>query len=124
MSSTYQATSTLLKALAHPVRLQVVDMLRQGEVCVCHIEAALGKRQAYVSQQLMILRDAGLVETRKDGLQVYYRLADETTVRVLEALYGSAEADRPDYVDGCCCPACSSNVLLHESQGELSHVTG
>ena len=66
----------LLKAMAHPTRLQILNMLRQGEICVCHIENALGKRQPYISQQLMVLRDAGAVESRKDGLQVYYRISD------------------------------------------------
>ena len=70
----YDDLSSLFKALAHPVRLQILDMLRCGELCVCHIEAALDKRQAYISQQLMSLREGGLVVSRKEGLQVYYRL--------------------------------------------------
>ena len=52
----YDNLANLLKSIAHPVRLQIVDMLRQGEVCVCHIERSLDKRQAYISQQLMVLR--------------------------------------------------------------------
>jgi DNA-binding transcriptional ArsR family regulator len=61
MVARYTDAAVRFKALAHPVRLQILDMLRSGEVCVCHMEAVLGKRQAYISQQLMVLRDAGLV---------------------------------------------------------------
>ena len=75
----YDALAVRFKALAHPVRLQILDMLRSGEACVCHMETALGKRQAYISQQLMVLRDAGLVDARRDGLQVFYRLTDDLT---------------------------------------------
>lgn len=58
----------------HPERLAILEMLRNGERCVCEIEDALGHRQAYVSQQLTVLRNAGLVESRRDGWRVYYRL--------------------------------------------------
>jgi DNA-binding transcriptional ArsR family regulator len=55
MVARYTDATVRFKALAHPVRLQILDMLRSGEVCVCHMETALGKRQAYISQQLMVL---------------------------------------------------------------------
>jgi ArsR family transcriptional regulator len=80
----YDRQAGLLKTLAHPVRLQILDILRDGEQCVCHLEAALGLRQAYVSQQLMVLRKAGLVADRKDGLRVYYRVLDPSVYGVLE----------------------------------------
>ena len=48
MAGRYTDATTRFKALAHPIRLQILDMLRGGEVCVCHMEAALGKRQAYI----------------------------------------------------------------------------
>jgi ArsR family transcriptional regulator len=74
----------LLKAVAHPVRLQILAALRDGEQCVCHLEAALGLRQAYISQQLMSLRKVGLVADRKDGLRVYYRVLDPGVYAVLD----------------------------------------
>ncbi len=70
----YQESARLFHILSHPARLQILDVLRRGKECVCHIQAVLGKRQAYVSQQLMLLRDAGLVDSRREGLQVFYRL--------------------------------------------------
>jgi DNA-binding transcriptional ArsR family regulator len=74
----------LLQALAHPVRLEILDVLRDGEQCVCHLEAVLGLRQAYLSQQLMALRKVGLVAHRKDGLRVYYRVLDPGAYAILD----------------------------------------
>ena len=58
----YEIQSDLLKALSHSTRLAILDILRDGEQCVCHMEATLNLRQAYISQQLMILKQAGLLE--------------------------------------------------------------
>ncbi len=71
---TFAPQADLLKAISHPTRLAVLEILRDGEQCVCHMEAILGLRQASISQQLMILRQAGLVEVRRDGLNMYYRV--------------------------------------------------
>jgi DNA-binding transcriptional ArsR family regulator len=56
-----QRQADLFRALMHPARLAILDLLRAGEACVCHLEAHLGYRQAYLSQQLAILRTAGLI---------------------------------------------------------------
>jgi ArsR family transcriptional regulator len=66
----------LFNALAHPSRLEILELLRDGECCVCHIQAVLDQRQAYISQHLNVLRQAGLVVNRKDGKRVYYRVSD------------------------------------------------
>jgi ArsR family transcriptional regulator len=66
--------SSLFKALTHPARIAILDILRNGEQCVCHIEAHLGYRQAYISQQLAVLREAGLIQDNRDGLNIYYRI--------------------------------------------------
>jgi len=58
-------SAALFKLLSHPSRLAILQVLRDGEECVCHMEAALGLRQAYISQQLMVLRQAGLVISAK-----------------------------------------------------------
>jgi DNA-binding transcriptional ArsR family regulator len=106
----YDNLAVRFKALAHPVRLQILDMLRSGEACVCHMETALDRRQAYISQQLMVLRDAGLVDARKDGLQVFYCLADDITAALLDALLGSVEEERQTRLEGCPCPHCAVEV--------------
>lgn len=115
MDEQYDALADKFKALAHPARLQIVDMLREGELCVCHIEAALGKRQAYISQQLMTLREAGIVESRRDGLQVYYWIADDQVEALLELLHGPVFSGEHPALDGCPCPKCATvNVTLYD----------
>ncbi len=96
--------------LSHPVRLQILDELRRGSACVCHLEAILDRPQAYVSQQLRVLREGGVVKDRRDGLFVYYRLADERVELVLEQALGPVQ-ERREPVE-CPCPRCTS-------QGEL-----
>lgn len=111
----YDQQAELLKAMAHPVRLQILDILRGGEYCVCHIEAVLRLRQAYVSQQLVVLRKANLVLDRKDGLRVYYRLADPAVLGVMEQARTWLERQGValDEIDltprACPCPRCSTS---------------
>ena len=83
----------LFKVLMHPERLAILEMLRDGERCVCEIEEALDLRQAYVSQQLSVLRNAGLVESRRDKWRIIYRL---TSSDVLTLIYSAqALCERP-----------------------------
>ena len=87
----YHQTAALLNALAHPVRLQILEVLRDREVCVCDLQARLHQQQAYISQQLMALRAAGLVTCRKEGLRVYYRLNDTHLLELLDEVKASAQ---------------------------------
>jgi ArsR family transcriptional regulator len=82
--SAFETEARLLALLAHPMRLQILELLRHGEVCVCDMQAALNQRQAYISQHLMVLREAGLVTRRKEGLRVYYQLSEPCILRVLD----------------------------------------
>jgi ArsR family transcriptional regulator len=65
----------LFKAFADPVRLRLLNLLADGEVCVCHLHEALDLPQSTVSRHLAYLRKRGLVLGRKEGLWVHYRLA-------------------------------------------------
>ncbi|HUW12317.1 MAG TPA: metalloregulator ArsR/SmtB family transcription factor, partial [Anaerolineae bacterium] len=71
----HMAAATLFQILSHEARLHLLDELRKDEACVCHLQTVLGRPQAYVSQQLRVLRDEGLVKDRRNGTLVYYRLA-------------------------------------------------
>lgn len=75
-----------LHLLSHPARLRIVDELRRGEACVSDLQAVLGRPQPYVSQQLCVLRQAGIVKCRKEGRFLYYRLADPFVERLLEEI--------------------------------------
>ncbi|MBN1284625.1 MAG: winged helix-turn-helix transcriptional regulator [Anaerolineae bacterium] len=104
----YTKQAQLFRCLAHPVRLQILDILRRGEECVCHMEAVLGRRQSYISQQLMILRDAGLVDSRRDGLNVFYCLAaPETITPLLDVALGPLGQAGRHNPAGCPCPHCA-----------------
>ena len=82
----YKQAAELLRALGHPIRLQIMEILAsEREACVCHLESRLGQRQAYISQQLSRLREAGLVVTRREGLNVFYALADDLPLPLLQA---------------------------------------
>ncbi len=108
----YRWMARRLKAMGHPVRLQILEVLEmEGEACVCHLEARLGQRQAYISQQLARLRDAGLVVDRRDGLNVYYSLSDDSVVSLLHEAQsamprGVTIPRRPEPVE-CPCPKCA-----------------
>ena len=70
-STDYELLSARLKLLAHPERLRILDAIRRDSECVCHLEALLGKPQPYVSQQLRLLRDAGVIVDEKQGQNVF-----------------------------------------------------
>ncbi len=111
----YDDTAKLFKALMHPTRLEILDILRDGEHCVCHIEAALGLRQAYISQQLSVLREAGLVQDRRDGWNVHYRVTQPQVFALLDVamtMTGNQPNQRKALPEAelanCPCPRCAS----------------
>ena len=77
-----------LKILGSPFRIQILFSIGYGEACVCHLEAMLNKRQAYISQHLMVMRDAGILDTRRDGKYIYYRVADKNLFELLKSTAG------------------------------------
>ena len=79
--------ANLLKTLAHPARLMLVCTLVEGEYSVSELEAKLDIHQPTLSQQLTVLREANIVETRRDGKQIFYRLTAEKATRLVGALY-------------------------------------
>lgn len=79
--------SDFLKAMANENRLLILCLLSERERSVTELETLLEMGQASVSQQLARLRHEGIVETRRDGRQIYYRLADPQTQRFIEAVY-------------------------------------
>jgi ArsR family transcriptional regulator len=111
-SPDYDELSTRLKLLAHPERLRILDAIRRDAECVCHLEALLAKPQPYVSQQLRLLRDAGLIEDRKEGQNVYYALVDPHVRAWLGAILGPVAGELPALafhkrVIACPCPKCA-----------------
>ena len=70
----YQARTKVMKALAQPVRMEIADLLKEREFCVEDIARKVGAERSNVSRHLSVLSSAGLVEGRKEGLNVFYRL--------------------------------------------------
>ncbi len=70
----YKAKAQVLKALAHPSRLLMVDELSKGERCVCELAELVGAQMATVSRHLSLLKNAGIVADEKRGMQVFYSL--------------------------------------------------
>ena len=93
----------LFRALGDETRLRIVALLSHGELCVCHIEAALDLNQSTASRHLGILRTAGVVDCRREGTWVYYRLTDQEHATVGKALdvltkaFGAERALRADH---------------------------
>jgi ArsR family transcriptional regulator, arsenate/arsenite/antimonite-responsive transcriptional repressor len=109
------------KAFADPTRLRILGLLTSGEMCVCNIHECLGIPQPTASRHLAYLRRKHLVETRKDGLWVHYKLAplDEPVMRVLMSAVTHilshcdvVEKDRQrlERQTGCCVPAESAHL--------------
>src|SRR3954447_22405226 len=115
MDKRLQTLETTFKALADATRLRILGLLLTGEVCVCHIHESLRIPQPKASRHLAYLRKAGLVEVRRDGLWMHYRLADlpDPVLQAIGATVRHAlthldavhkDAGRLQKKTGCCLP--------------------
>jgi ArsR family transcriptional regulator len=116
MPKQLQEMETLFKALADATRLRILGLLLTGEVCVCHIYESLKIPQPKASRHLAYLRRSGLVETRREGLWIHYRLgrlADPVMAAIVDAVRHALthtdtvhrDAERLRKKTGCCLPA-------------------
>jgi ArsR family transcriptional regulator len=111
----YDLQVQIFKVLTHPARLAILEILRDGEHCVCHMEAYLGFRQAYISQQLAVMREAGLIQDRRDGWNIFYRVTDARIYDVLTAVQRITGQSAPEVKKpgvNCTCPHCSSQASM------------
>jgi len=117
--SNISRVSKLLQVISPEPRLEILLAIGAGEACVCHLEANLGYRQAYISQQLMALREAGLLRTRRDGKYIYYRLEKPDILDVVEMASRLAGMDLPISsktslsLSSCECPNCSTQGVAN-----------
>lgn len=84
----YEARARIIKALAHPTRLFIVDEIAKGERCVCDLTAMVGVDISTVSKHLSVLKQAGLVADEKRGLMVYYRLKTPCLTGLFDCVEG------------------------------------
>ena len=114
-STSIAKVSTVLQAISPEPCLEILLAIGKGEACVCHLVARLGYRQAYISQQLMALREAGLLDSKRDGKYIYYHLAEPG---IMELLQKAAQIAGVDLVktEGarqekeCTCPHCAPTI--------------
>jgi ArsR family transcriptional regulator len=74
MQKRHELQARVFQALGHPFRVAIVELLRDGEVCVCDIAGKVGAERSNVSRHLAVMLQAGIVSSRKEGLQVFYAL--------------------------------------------------
>jgi ArsR family transcriptional regulator len=85
------ATRAVFKALANEHRIRILEALRDGELCACEIQAVLDAPQSTVASHLRELKDAGLVNTRRQGKWTYYRIGDTAVLQLLDVAHALAE---------------------------------
>lgn len=87
-SETVDTAAAMLKCIGHPVRLAIIELLdRIGEQNVTSIYEALGIEQAVASQHLNLMRDKGILASRRDGVNVFYRIDDPRVPRVIDCIH-------------------------------------
>lgn len=107
----------LFKAIGSATRLEILLAIGNGEACVCHLENALGKRQAYISQHLMAMREEGIVTTRREGRYIFYSLVNAQILDLIKLAgvvddidgVNLIQMEAPDCVPNCPCPHCKSD---------------
>jgi ArsR family transcriptional regulator len=106
--SPFEDLAHFLQAIGQPARLQILLAIGEGETCVCHLETTFGWRQAYLSQHLMALRKAGLLESRREGRFIHYRLSNPRLLTLIRQAAELQNASLPDLAPSpeCGCPNC------------------
>lgn len=82
-SESIRKASAAMQAMAHPLRLKILCLVGNQELSVLEIVEAVGTSQSNISQHLAVLRDNGILESRRDGTKVFYRIADPRVVRMI-----------------------------------------
>lgn len=103
MASVYQDTARVFKAFCDVNRLQILDILKGGERCACHLLDDLKIGQSTLSHHMKILCDAGVVEGRKEGKWVYYTIDPKGIQHAQELLAQQMPVDFQDSPLGGCC---------------------
>jgi len=82
----FSMQAEICKAIAHPTRIHILQLLRDGERCVCEIFPAMKMEQPNVSRHLAVLKKIGIISSRKDGLKVIYRINDKRIFELLDLI--------------------------------------
>ena len=88
-----ESVAQVLKAVAHPIRLQIIETLEPGEMCVGNIVDVVKHPQAIVSQQLLLMKDKGVLDSRREGTNVYYHIKNKNVINLLHCVYKNCNPD-------------------------------
>lgn len=93
MKELVEYRAEILKALAQPTRLKIIDFLRDGERCVCEIFPAIGEEQSNTSRHLNMMLSAGVLSRRKDGLKIYYAIKNHELIEIIDIVTSIVKQD-------------------------------
>ena len=82
----FERQAVIAKAIAHPVRVAVLEYVKDGEQCVCDIAEAVGTERSNLSKHLSVMVNAGVLQSRKEGLKVMYRIKTPCVLQFLDCL--------------------------------------
>ena len=91
--SVYAARANVMKALAHPVRLMIVDQLADGERCMCELQPLFKQDKSTLSRHVAILRAAGILQERQEGVRIYLRLATPCILNIFSCITGVLKSE-------------------------------
>ena len=124
----YMKISQVFGAIDSPVRIRILLALADGEACVCHLEANLELRQAYISQQLMDLRKHGLISSRRAGKYIYHRIEKPEVlelVRLAAQMSGIPQNSlTTNEQNHCPCPTCAYSTPARVVTSLAGHPPG
>lgn len=92
--ATYESRAEVMKVLAHPARLMIVDALYEGEKCVCELQELVGSTMPTVSRHLAQMKNAGIVAARRENNKIYYRLLVPCVMNVFPCIDEVLETER------------------------------
>ena len=123
-NSPHNKIADLLASIGSPARVNILLSIGTGEACVCHLESLLNLRQAYISQQLMLLRKNKIITSRRDGKYIYYRLVNPKILDIIRSA-GEILGTPKDVIaiqehSNCECPKCSVEGNFNSSDQPVS----
>ena len=106
----HRKIADLLACIGNPARVNILLAIGTGEACVCHLESLLELRQAYISQQLMILRKKMIIISRREGKYIFYRLVNPRILDIIQSAGEIMGVPKDAFViqdhSNCECPKC------------------
>ena len=90
-AETAQRVADVLKALAHPLRLRIIELLQDGRMCVGDIVEELGVKQSITSQHLNLMRNRQVLTCHRDGARIYYEIKNPNVIKLLRCVYDSCD---------------------------------